>query len=172
MGLALGSALKEIQTETLGLRKNISEEPNMLTHTYTHAHKNTHAHTPHPHATQQAHTTYLHAHACKHARQACAQSKSTHSTHVSTRACTGNSVSLCTYAQAPCTSGPLKTGRSSRPRTLCLCAVGCECCHAMGSTVSSWPFTFGRSCWYFRGLHFQRNLRVYTKFPQSHFLHS
>lgn len=115
-GLALGSALKEIQTGNPGFEKNISERAKHA-HAYLYTRtKCTHMHTPHPHATQQAHTTYLHAHACKHARQRVHSQQAHAHTCPLVRALATPRPCAC-MPRHTCTSG-LKTGSSSRPRTL------------------------------------------------------
>lgn len=152
-----------------GFEKNISEEPNMLTHTYTHAHK---VHT-HAHHTHMQHNKHI-PHTCMHTRVSTqgrrVHSQQAHSTHVSTRACTGNSrvlVHACpgTRAHLAPEDRPLLTA----PHAV-LCAVGCECCHAMGSTVSSWPFTFGRSHVGISEVYtFKEGYRVYTQISPKPF---
>lgn len=156
-----------------GFEKNISEGPNMLTHTYTRAHKvHTHAHTctHHTHMQHKHIPTYLHAHTCKHARQACAQSTSTQHTRVHS----------CVHWQLPrpractprhtCTSGPWRQAAPHGPAR-CLVRSGLWMLPRDGQHHKQLAFyIWEKSTWYFRGLHFQRRVPcIHPNFPKAIF---
>ena len=109
-----------------GFEKNILEKPNMLMHTYTHAHKvHTYAHTIHMY-----NTTSTYPYTCVHTRVN-TQGRCVHSQHHAQH----TRVHSCMHWRFPCaracrhrhtcTPGPW---RQAAPRGLacCLCAVDCD----------------------------------------------
>lgn len=128
-----------------GFQKNILGEPNMLMHTYTHAHKvHTYAHTIH------ICNTSTYPHTCMHTRV------NTQGRCVVNMHAQQTRVHSCMHWQFPraracthrhtCTSGPWRQATPSWPRMLsCVQWTAIELYQAMGSIVSSWPFTFGKS---------------------------